>query len=256
METPFVARARVAALITTVGLSGALATTAQAAPATVTVDKNAFGPSAVSIDVGESVTWNFKEPSHNVKGQGGISGNNSFGTGTYTKTFDAAGTFSYYCEAHPDMKGSVTVAAAPAPQGPDPAAAPGAGAGAGATGGESPTAAAAAAAPAAWTFPSSEDRRSPAVRSLRATMRRGAKRPVLSMRLSEDATIVVGIRRVLSARTASAGAKTLRLEGRRGANRFSLRAGKLRKGRYRLRLVAIDGSGNESAIRTVTLRVR
>jgi plastocyanin len=254
METPFVARARFAALITTVGLSGALASTAQAAPATVTVDNNAFGPSAVSINTGESVTWDFKESSHNVKGQGGISGNNSFGTGTYTKTFDAAGTFSYYCEAHPDMKGTVSVAAAPASQGPAPAPAPGAGAGA--ADGQNPTAAAAAAAPAAWTFPSAEDRLAPAVRSLRATMRRGSGRPVLSLRLSEDATVVVGIRRVLSARTASAGAKTLRFKGKRGANRFSLRAGKLRAGRYRLRLLAIDGSGNESAIRTATLRVR
>jgi plastocyanin len=252
MGTPFVARARFAALITTVGLSGALATSAQAAPATIDVANDAFSPSAVSINAGESVTWNFKEKNHNVKGDGGINGNSSFGTGTYAKTFDAPGSFKFFCEAHPDMKGTVTVAAAAAPQG----GAPGGGPGTPGAGGANPTAAAAAAAPAAWTFPSSEDRVAPALRSLRATMRRGSSRPRLSVRLSEDAQLVVGMRRVMSARTASTGGRTLRLRGKRGANSFNLRVGKLRSGRYRLRIVAVDGSGNESAIRTATLRVR
>jgi plastocyanin len=250
MGTPFVARARFAALITTVGLSGALATSAQAAPASIDVVNDAFTPSSVSVNAGESVTWNFKEKNHNVKGEGGISGNNSFGTGTYTKTFDAPGSFSFYCEAHPNMKGTVTVAAAAAPQGGAPAGGPG---GSPAAGGN-PTAAAAAAAPAAWTFPSSQDRSAPALRSLRATSSRGRAR--LALRLSEDATVVVGFRRVMSARIASTGARTVRLRGKKGANRLNLRVGKLRAGRYRLRIVAIDGSGNESAIRTTTLRVR
>jgi hypothetical protein len=87
-------------------------------------------------------------------------------------------------------------------------------------------------------------------------MRRGSSRPRLSVRLSEDAQLVVGMRRVMSARTASTGGRTLRLRGKRGANTFNLRVGKLRAGRYRLRIVAVDGSGNESAIRTATLRVR
>jgi hypothetical protein len=87
-------------------------------------------------------------------------------------------------------------------------------------------------------------------------MRRGARRPRLVLNLSEDATVVVGVRRVMSARIATAGMRTLRLRAKRGANRFNLRMGALRKGRYRLRIVAVDGSGNESAIRTATLRVR
>jgi plastocyanin len=250
METPFPARARFAALITAVGLSGTLAASAQAAPATVDVSGNAFNPGSVSINAGESVTWNFKEANHNVKGAGGISGNNDFGTGTYTKQFDAAGSFSYVCEAHPDMKGTVTVAAA-APQGPAPAGGPAAGAS-----GSNPTAGAAAATTAAWTFPAAEDRLAPALRGLRASIRRGSRRPTLAVRLSEDATVVVGLRRKLSARKASTGGTTLRLRGKKGANRFNLRVGKLRRGSYRLRVVAVDASGNESSIRTATLRVR
>ena len=250
MGTPLVARTRFAALITAVGISGALASSAHAAPATVTVQNKAFGPSAVTVNVGESVTWDFKEDSHNVKGQG-WSGNNSFGTGTYAKTFDAAGTYSYVCEAHPDMKGTVTVNAAA--QGPAPA--PGA-PGAAGPGGANPTAGAAAASNAAWTFPSSLDRSAPLMRGLSAHMRRGARRATLQVRLSEDALVVVGMRRVMSARIASAGATSIRVRGKRGANNLNLRVGKLRAGKYRLRIVAVDAAGNESATRTATLRVR
>lgn len=255
METPFPARARFAALITAVGLSGTLAASAQAAPATVDVSGNAFNPGSVSINAGETVTWNFKEANHNVKGAGGISGNNDFGTGTYTKQFDAAGSFSYVCEAHPDMKGTVTVAAAAAPQGPAPAGGPGAGA-PGGSDASNPTAGAAAATTAAWTFPAAEDRLAPALRGLRASIRRGSRRPTLAVNLTEDATVVVGLRRKLTARRASTGGTTLRLRGKKGANRFNLRVGKLRRGSYRLRVVAVDASGNESSIRTATLRVR
>ena len=250
MATPFAARTRVAALITTVGLTGVLATTAHAAPASIDVVNNSFTPAQVSINTGESVTWNFKEKNHNVKGSGGISGNNSFGTGTYTKTFDAPGSFSFVCEAHPDMKGTVTVAAAAAPQGPAPAAGPGAGA----SDASNPTAGAAAATTAAWTFPSAEDRLAPALRNLRASVRKS--RPTLSVNLSEDALVVVGLRRKLTARKASTGTRTLRLRGKKGANRFNLRVGKLRRGSYKLRVVAVDTAGNESSIRTATLRVR
>jgi plastocyanin len=250
METPFHGRARIAALATAVvGLSGALATTAQAAPATVTVSGDAFNPGAVTINQGEAVTWDFKESSHNVKGDG-WSGNNSYGTGTYSRTFDAPGTFSYVCEAHPgDMKGTVTVnAAAPPPSQP----APGTGApGAGPTAG-----AATAGSGAAWTFPSAADRVAPVITRLSARMRRGSRRPVLSVRLSENARVMVAARRVLSAKTASAAAPAQRFQGRKGLNRFRLRVRGLRRGKYRIRAVAIDAAGNESQVRTTTLRVR
>jgi plastocyanin len=250
METPFHGRARIAALTTAVvGLSGALAGPAQAAPATVTVSGDAFNPGAVTINQGEAVTWDFKESSHNVKGDG-WAGNNSFGTGTYSRTFDAPGTYSYVCEAHPDkMKGTVTVnAAAAAPGQPAPGTgAPGAG----------PTAGAASASPgAASAFPSANDRLAPAITRLSARMRRGSRRPVLTVRLSENATVIVAARRVLSARTAAAPAPSQRFQGRKGLNRFRLRVRGLRRGTYRVRAVAVDAAGNESHVRTARLRVR
>src|SRR5436190_15686420 len=91
------------ALLIAAGLSAALAAPAAAAPATVTVANKQFGPSAVSIVAGESVTWKFNESGHDVAGSG-WSGNTSFGTGTFTRAFPTAGTFSYVCEAHSGMK--------------------------------------------------------------------------------------------------------------------------------------------------------
>jgi plastocyanin len=250
METPFHGRARIAALATAVvGLSGALASSAHAAPATVAVSNDTFNPGAVTINAGEAVTWDFKESSHNVKGDG-WAGNNSFGTGTYSRTFDAPGTYSYVCEAHPgDMKGTVTVNAAASPTQPAPGTgAPGAG----------PTAGAATASPSgsAWAFPSAEDRLAPVISRLSARVRRGSRRPVLTMRLSEKARVMVAARRVLSARTASAAAPAQRFQGQQGVNRFRLRVRGLRRGTYRIRAVAIDAAGNESQVKTTRLRVR
>ena len=246
MSATFLGRAARAAL-TAACLSAVLASPAAAAPATVTVDNDRFSPSAVTITAGESVTWNFAESSHNVKGDG-WSGNDSFGTGTFTKRFDTPATYSYVCEAHSDMRGTVTVQpAAQAAPAADQAAAP-----SGST--ASPTATTAAAAPA-WTQPVAQDLAAPKLSAVRARMTRGSKRPRLSLRLTEDATIVVGMRRVMTRARASAGMPVLRLQGKRGANRFSLRTRGLRAGRYTLRIIAVDAAGNESATRKVTLRV-
>lgn len=230
------------AVLAAVCLSGVLASSAAAAPATVTVDNDRFSPSAVTITAGESVTWNFAESSHNVKGDG-WSGNDSFGTGTFTKRFDTPNTYSYVCEAHSDMRGTVTVQPAPA-QAAQPAASQPA----------APTATTAAAAPA-WTQPVAQDLVAPKLAGVRARMVRGSKRPRLSLRLTEDATIVVGMRRVMTAARASAAMPVIRLQGKRGANRFSLRTRGLRAGRYTLRVIAVDAAGNESGTRKVTLRI-
>ena len=226
-------------------LSGMLASTAVAAPATVTVENDRFSPSAVTITAGESVTWNFAESSHNVKGDG-WSGNGSFGTGTFTKTFDTPATYSYVCEAHPDMRGTVTVQPAAA----QPAPAPGQPSGSAAA----PTATTASAAPA-WTQPVAQDLVAPKLSAVRARMTRGSSRPRLSLRLTEAATIVVGMRRVMNRARASAGMPVIRLQGKRGLNRFALRARGLRAGRYTLRIIAVDAAGNESGTRRVTLRI-
>jgi plastocyanin len=210
---------------------------AQAAPATVTAGGDRFSPAAVTIETGEAVTWDFADGAHNVKGDG-WSGNNDFGKGSWSKTFASAGAYAYVCEAHPQMKGTVTVTAAAAAA-PSPAAAlpaPGSGPIAGG--------------PAdAWGFPAAEDREGPAIAGLRASLpRRGRAR--LSVRLGEDAALLVVVRRAL--RAGRSAERTIRLRGRRGANSLPLPRG-LRSG-TRLAVVALDADGNESPVVTVTLR--
>jgi LPXTG-motif cell wall-anchored protein len=82
-----------------------------AASTTVTIEDFAFSPKSVTIDVGDTVTWNNTDDvAHSATAEDG-----SFDTGTFGKgnsrsaTFDAAGTFQYICTPHPFMKGTVNV---------------------------------------------------------------------------------------------------------------------------------------------------
>ena len=225
---------RLGAAIFAMGAFAAAASPASAAPATVNVENDAFGPSAVTINAGESVTWNFNESSHNAKGDG-WSVNDSFGKGTFSRTFDAAGTYSYVCQAHPDMKGTVKVdpaAAAPAPATPAPGPAPAPGA---------PTADAAAASPA-FTAPLARDTAVPRVATVRAARSR------LRVVLSEDATMIVSVRH------RGRQVRRMRVKGTKGANTVALK--RLRRGRYAVRVVAIDAAGNESPAKVSRLRVK
>jgi plastocyanin len=87
-----------------------MASTAHAqSSAAVAIKGYAFQPQSVTIDKGGSVTWtNQDSVVHDVKFSGGGSSDLKQG-GTYSKTFDKAGTFDYICEIHPTMKGTVTV---------------------------------------------------------------------------------------------------------------------------------------------------
>lgn len=72
----------------------------------------AYNPPVVEVPVGGSVTWtNQDNAPHTATGidrevlqSGAIAFDAS-----YTQTFDTAGTFEYFCEFHPNMKGSVVV---------------------------------------------------------------------------------------------------------------------------------------------------
>jgi plastocyanin len=72
-----------------------------------------FTPGAITVHVGDTITWTNSGPSpHTATANGG-----SFDTGTLQKgqsashTFTQAGTFSYFCTIHPFMKGTVVVLA-------------------------------------------------------------------------------------------------------------------------------------------------
>jgi len=87
-------------------------TDAAAESVAVEIKNFAFNPAEINVPVGGSVTWtNGDTVPHTATGldrdalqSGAIRPGESF-----TQAFDAAGTFEYFCEFHPNMKGSIVV---------------------------------------------------------------------------------------------------------------------------------------------------
>ena len=105
-----------------------------AASTSVTIKDFEFSPTSVTIDVGDSVTWNNEGPTpHSATADNGSFDTGIFGKGgSRTETFEEAGTFSYFCTPHPFMKASVTVRASDSGAGDDGGSAGGADTGGGA----------------------------------------------------------------------------------------------------------------------------
>jgi LPXTG-motif cell wall-anchored protein len=87
-----------------------------AASGSVTIADFNFAPATITINEGDTVTWNNNGPTpHSATASDG-----SFDTGILKKgassshTFSQAGSFSYFCKPHPFMKGTVVVQAAQA----------------------------------------------------------------------------------------------------------------------------------------------
>jgi LPXTG-motif cell wall-anchored protein len=85
-----------------------------AASGSVTIADFNFAPATITVDVGDTVTWNNNGPTpHSATANDG-----SFDTGILKKgqsgshTFNSAGSFSYFCKPHPFMKATVVVQAA------------------------------------------------------------------------------------------------------------------------------------------------
>lgn len=98
----------------TASSAGAAAASPAAAQNATRVDiKNlAYNPATVEIPVGGTVTWtNSDSVPHTVTGMDRSvlqSGTMDPGA-TFSKTFDKAGTYDYFCEFHANMKGTVVV---------------------------------------------------------------------------------------------------------------------------------------------------
>ena len=73
----------------------------------------AFGPPAQQVRVGESLTWtNEDSAAHTVDSPDQELDSESIAEGqTFEHTFDAPGTYAYFCAFHPFMKGTVEVTA-------------------------------------------------------------------------------------------------------------------------------------------------
>ena len=105
-----------------VGTTSTTATTAPAvvAPTTSTpmsyysidISGFSFAPSALTVQVGDTVTWtNLDSAGHTVT----FSGSPSLSSGvlqegdTHSVTFDSVGTYTYICSPHSYMQGTITV---------------------------------------------------------------------------------------------------------------------------------------------------
>lgn len=80
-------------------------------PAQVTIMDFGFAPAEIAVAAGMTVIWtNTGSAPHTVTFDDGSESSGQLpGGGTFARTFDAAGTFTYMCAIHPSMTGSVVV---------------------------------------------------------------------------------------------------------------------------------------------------
>jgi plastocyanin len=241
-----------AAITLTAALAGAAP--AYADDQTITADDDVvFTPEEVTIDVGDTVTWSFDNPvvPHNVVAKSdsptawatGDENNWATNHDDVVHTFDAAGTYTFQCQVHPDMDGTVIVGdGGPPPDDPppddpppddDPSSSPPP------TGGTHPT----TPAPSPGT-----DTVKPTVKRVKLKALRRAVR--VRFRVSEPASVTVRVKRgrkVLKSKRVQAGA---------GTHSVTLRSKKLKKGRYTVEILARDAYGNRSRLAKKRLSVR
>jgi plastocyanin len=82
-----------------------------AANAAVKIDNFAFGPQAITVPVGTTVTWtNSDDIPHTAVSTDGVFKSKVMDTDEkFSYTFTKAGTYPYYCTIHPKMNGQVVV---------------------------------------------------------------------------------------------------------------------------------------------------
>ncbi|AHH96441.1 cupredoxin domain-containing protein [Kutzneria albida] len=88
-----------------------------AAAQQVSMAQYAFGPAALTVHAGDTITWtNQDKAPHDVTTTSAPIALHSpmLSTGqSFSYTFRQPGTYAYYCSIHPDMRAQITVLAAP-----------------------------------------------------------------------------------------------------------------------------------------------
>jgi plastocyanin len=220
---------RRAALITAAILAVTVAP-ADAANTDVTVANFAFEPMTVNIAPGDSVTWRFtgQDRNHSATSDPGQAeswdsdpGNpfpNHSLSDTFTHTFNATGSFGYFCKVHTYMRARVVVSAPGAPPPP------------GGTGGGGPP-------------PPAGDTAAPQLGNLKAN----ARRRRVTFKLDEAASV--------SARLRGPTRRNYTVNGKSGTNVLRLPS-RMRAGRHTVTLTATDAAGNKSPAARVAVSVR
>jgi plastocyanin len=99
------------------GLSGcfsdrpATGPTPPAGGSDVAIENFAFAPANLSVQTGDAVTWtNMDNVSHTVTADNDAFDSGALGAGaTFQLTAGPPGTYTYFCQIHPFMKGTLTV---------------------------------------------------------------------------------------------------------------------------------------------------
>jgi plastocyanin len=204
---------------------------ARAANTEVSVANFAFAPSTVNIAPGDTVTWRFAGPdtNHSTTSDGGQaetwdsdpgdpSPNHLIGD-TFPHTFNATGSFGYFCKVHPYMRARVVVSAPGAQPPPT-----GGGGGSG-------------------TPPPAGDTAAPRLTTLRAN----AKRRRVTFKLDEAATVTVRLRGPTR--------RNSTLSGRAGTNVLKLPK-RMKAGRHTVTLTATDAAGNKAPAAKIVVSVK
>ena len=95
--------------------SGSSRVTASDQPSTanvaVKIDNFVFGPQAITVPVGTTVTWtNSDDIPHTTVSTDGVFKSKVMDTDEkFSYTFTKAGTYSYFCSVHPKMTGQIVV---------------------------------------------------------------------------------------------------------------------------------------------------
>lgn len=81
----------------------------------IAIASYAFGPDSITVAPGTTVTWvNRDDVPHNVVAADGSFRSAALDTGeSFSITFQAAGSFTYFCALHPHMTGQVVVQPSP-----------------------------------------------------------------------------------------------------------------------------------------------
>jgi len=84
-----------------------------AAPVTVKISNFTFGPKAVTVKVGQTITWtNEDDIPHTVVATDKSFRSKVLDTGqSFSFTFAKPGQFAYFCSLHPMMTGKIVVTA-------------------------------------------------------------------------------------------------------------------------------------------------
>lgn len=76
---------------------------------TISIEDSSFMPKAMTVKVGDTVQWtNVDSTAHTVTSEAFDSGTLAQ-AGTFSYTFDKAGTFDYACTVHTSMSGTINV---------------------------------------------------------------------------------------------------------------------------------------------------